>query len=94
MTGRRRLPKAVTEEWDWQLHGLCRGADSAEFFHPDGERGLERKARIARAKTVCQRCPVITECREHALAVQEKYGVWGGLSEHERDIILHGLKNR
>jgi WhiB family redox-sensing transcriptional regulator len=58
------------------------------FFHPDGERGPSRNNRIALAKAVCAACPVIQMCREHALAVQEPYGIWGGLSEDERLIIV------
>ena len=84
----RRLPAAVTDQWDWQLQGACRGMDSAFFFHPEGERGAARVGREARAKQVCQGCPVIEQCRKHALAVEEPYGVWGGLSESERDEII------
>jgi WhiB family redox-sensing transcriptional regulator len=62
--------------------------DSALFFHPEGERGPARSDREARAKQVCATCPVVAECRVHALAVQEPYGVWGGLSEAERDLIV------
>jgi WhiB family redox-sensing transcriptional regulator len=58
------------------------------FFHPDGERGPSRNNRIALAKAVCASCPVIQMCREHALAVQEPYGIWGGLSEDERLVIV------
>ncbi len=90
----RRLPAAVTDQWDWQLQGACRGMDSAFFFHPEGERGPARAEREERAKQVCHRCPVIEACRRHALAVQEPYGVWGGLSEAERDEILHGRSRR
>jgi WhiB family redox-sensing transcriptional regulator len=32
---------------------------------------------------------VLERCREHALKVQEPYGVWGGLTPRERDRILH-----
>ena len=85
MADTRRLPKPNSDKWEWQLKGACRGMDSAHFFHPEGERGPARVDREARAKAVCQRCPVIEECRRHALAVQEPYGVWGGLSEAERD---------
>ena len=81
----RRLPVPVTEIWEWQLQGACRGMDSAFFFHPEGERGPARANREARAKQICQRCPVLEQCRRHALAVHEPYGVWGGLSESERD---------
>lgn len=80
----RRLPTPVSEVWDWQLHGACRGADTMLFFHPDGERGSARRRRQAAAKAVCARCPVLDECRAHALSVHEPYGVWGGMSEEER----------
>lgn len=86
----RRLPGPVTEVWDWQMHGACRGMDSAFFFHPEGERGPARANREARAKKVCGSCPVMDLCRRHALEVHEPYGVWGGLSEHERDDIIRG----
>ncbi|MBB3662073.1 WhiB family redox-sensing transcriptional regulator [Prauserella sediminis] len=62
--------------------------DSGSFFHPDGERGPARARREARAKAVCRACPVLELCREHALAVHEPYGVWGGLSESEREHII------
>jgi WhiB family redox-sensing transcriptional regulator len=86
----RRLPVPVTEIWDWQVHGACRGMDSAFFFHPENERGSSKVNRERRAKEVCGRCPVIEPCRRHALSVQEPYGVWGGLSEAERDEIVRG----
>lgn len=84
----RRLPVPVTEIYDWQMQGACRGMDSAFFFHPEGERGPARAGREARAKQVCAGCPVLEECRRHALVVHEPYGVWGGLSESERDDII------
>jgi WhiB family redox-sensing transcriptional regulator len=64
--------------------------DSAFFFHPEKERGPAKVDREVRAKEVCRRCPVIEPCRRHALAVQEPYGVWGGLSEDERQQIVRG----
>lgn len=84
----RQLPGPNADIWDWQLRGSCRGSDSAVFFHPDGERGRARAQREMRAKAICQACPVLAECRQHALLVGEPYGIWGGLSESERDTIL------
>lgn len=83
-----RLPGANADTWDWQLHGACRGMNSEYFFHSDAERGRARDTREARAKQICHTCPVIAECREHALAVQEAYGIWGGLGENERREII------
>ena len=58
------------------------------FRSPDGERGPRRRNRENAAKAVCASCPVLNACREHALAVQEPYGIWGGLSEDDRAAIL------
>src|SRR5262245_37709587 len=90
MADTRRLPTPVAEAYDWQLQGACRGMDSGFFFHPHGERGSAKANREAMAKQVCRACPVIEQCRRHALAAHEPYGVWGGLSESERDRIIRG----
>ncbi len=90
MSDVRRLPGPVAEHWDWQLQAACRPLDSTRFFHPDNERGAARANRIAAAKAVCARCPVIAECGAHALRVREPYGVWGGMSEEDREDILAG----
>ena len=83
-----RLPRPVADEWEWQYEGACRDLPSEMFFHPDGERGPRRRNRENTAKAVCASCPVIAACRAHALAVQEPYGIWGGLSEDDRLEII------
>src|ERR1700759_5846246 len=84
----QQLPGPNADIWDWQMHGLCRGVDSSVFFHPDGERGRARAQREMRAKEMCRSCPVMAQCRAHALDVGEPYGIWGGLSETERELLL------
>lgn len=83
-----RLPGPADYAWQWQRYGACRGMDSAMFYHPDGERNPSRARRTARAKEVCSRCPVLQVCREFALSTHEPFGVWGGLSETERRLII------
>jgi WhiB family redox-sensing transcriptional regulator len=80
-----RHPGPIVEQWEWQLAAACREADPDLFFPPDSERGPRRVAREATAKAICQRCPVRRQCAAHALAAGESYGVWGGLSEADRD---------
>ena len=82
-----RLPGPVADLWEWQLEGACRDADPRIFFHPEGERGPARRERDTAAKAVCASCPVLDECRRHALAVREPYGVWGGLTEDDRNAL-------
>ncbi|QCB27754.1 WhiB family transcriptional regulator [Corynebacterium endometrii] len=93
MTLPHQLPGPNADFWDWQLHGACRGENSEVFYHPDGERGRARARRENRAKAICAECPVMELCRDHALAVAEPYGIWGGMSETERTVLLRKRVN-
>jgi len=88
MANLARLPGPNADRWDWQLEAECRGMDSSVFFHPDRERGDARAAREDAAKRVCEQCPVVAACLDHAIAVREPYGVWGGKTEHERAALI------
>jgi WhiB family redox-sensing transcriptional regulator len=61
----------------WQASALCAQTDPEAFFPEKG--GSTREA-----KSVCKVCEVKKECLEYALAHDERYGIWGGLSERER----------
>jgi WhiB family transcriptional regulator, redox-sensing transcriptional regulator len=61
----------------WQEEALCAQTDPEAFFPEKG--GSTREA-----KRVCGRCDVRGECLEYALAHDERFGIWGGLSERER----------
>ena len=87
----RRLPGPVAERWDWQLRSACRSIDTNLFFHPEGERGPAKERRDAAAKAICATCPVLAQCRSHALRVHEPYGVWGGLTEDERERVYERM---
>lgn len=88
-----RLPSLVTD-WDWQPLAACRGTDTTIFFHPTFERGATRDARVAAAKAICGRCPVLDRCREHALSVEEPYGTWGGLDQYERVALIRARRRQ
>ena len=94
MADHSRLPAPTLDHWDWQSHGACRRTDTAVFFHPEFERGRSRESRTAAAKAVCGRCPVLEQCRDYALTVQEPYGTWGGLDELERRELIRTLRRR
>ncbi|HZH22992.1 MAG TPA: WhiB family transcriptional regulator [Geodermatophilus sp.] len=61
----------------WRLDALCAETDPEAFFPEKG--GSTRDA-----KRVCSGCSVRAECLEFALANDERFGIWGGLSERER----------
>jgi WhiB family redox-sensing transcriptional regulator len=82
-----RLPGPSADAYEWQFQGACLQADPSLFFHPDGERGPARARRDAAAVAVCAGCPVLQACRNHGLSVREPYGVWGGLTEDDREAL-------
>jgi WhiB family transcriptional regulator, redox-sensing transcriptional regulator len=84
----RRLPVPRKGDLDWQGNAACRGIDTSAFYHPENERGPSRMRRELRAKAVCSACPVIDNCLHWALRVREPYGIWGGLSAEEREVLL------
>jgi WhiB family transcriptional regulator, redox-sensing transcriptional regulator len=64
-------------EQSWQDRALCAQTDPEAFFPEKG--GSTREA-----KRVCRSCDVRAECLEYALGHDERFGIWGGLSERER----------
>lgn len=61
----------------WQSDSLCAQTDPEAFFPEKG--GSTRDA-----KKICGSCEVRVQCLEYALANDERFGIWGGLSERER----------
>ena len=74
-----RLAAAV-DVWD---SALCAQVDPEIFFPEKG--GSTRQA-----TQVCVGCPVRIQCLDYAMTNDERFGVWGGLSETQR----HNLKQR
>jgi WhiB family redox-sensing transcriptional regulator len=62
---------------EWRDSALCAQVDPDAFFP---EKGGSTRA----AKEICTRCRVRIECLRFAIANDERFGVWGGLSDRER----------
>lgn len=77
MTVGRSLDPSARLSVAWMNRAACRSMDTNQFFPetPAGERAAQR---------VCARCPVRRPCAGYALARQELRGVWGGLTERDR----------
>jgi len=61
----------------WQDRALCAQTDPEAFFPEKG--GSTREA-----KRVCAKCEVREDCLEFALQHDERFGIWGGMSERDR----------
>ena len=74
---RRTVVDEDDDALSWQADSLCAQTDPEAFFPEKG--GSTRDA-----KKICASCDVRAQCLEYALANDERFGIWGGLSERER----------
>lgn len=68
------------EPQPWLADAACRGLD-VNLFYPERFSG-QPAARAA--KEICQTCPVTEECLIEALAVNDVWGIRGGMTPKER----------
>ncbi|MEW2527934.1 WhiB family transcriptional regulator [Streptomyces sp. NPDC047071] len=75
------IDTTVTEaELAWQEQALC-AQTGPEFFFPDPG------SSVREAKRICRLCDMRSACLAYALDNDERFGVWGGLSEKERQSL-------
>ncbi|WP_371151698.1 WhiB family transcriptional regulator [Buchananella felis] len=61
----------------WRDLALCAQTDPDAFYPEKGGSTLP-------AKAVCANCEVRQQCLEFALENDERFGIWGGMSDRER----------
>ncbi|WP_048572836.1 WhiB family transcriptional regulator [Streptomyces leeuwenhoekii] len=64
---------------DWMQHAACAGMDARVFFAT----GNHARAQVHAAQRVCATCPVAAQCADWAIQTGERWGVWGGMSQHQ-----------
>ena len=67
----------MNDRLDWWERGACRGATGDLFFS-------ETKTDWRVARMFCASCPVREQCLDYAIANDERYGIWGGLTPPAR----------
>jgi hypothetical protein len=79
------VPDTLTRTGDWTAQGACK--DTRDLMFPDNS-----TAGIAKAKTVCSRCPVWRECLNDALTTGDnQWGIRGGLKPEERRALTRKI---
>lgn len=58
----------------------CGDAEEPEVFYPD------RSDPATAALAICAGCGVVRECASYALTSRERHGVWGGMTERDREL--------
>ena len=82
---------------DWSERAKCRGVDQSVFF-PGGSGTAVVAAYEAAKRRYCHQCPVVAECLEEALLVEERVGVEccgliGGRTPKEREFLIRARKD-
>lgn len=75
----------------WLDRAVCRDSDPDEFFPTpprDGAPSASYEMAVNSAKAHCRRCPVVNDCLLFALSTGQAHGIWGGMTEAERDALL------
>ncbi|MET9607678.1 WhiB family transcriptional regulator [Streptomyces sp. NPDC006512] len=70
----------ITSTPAWYDLALCAQTGPSFFFPEPGSSHRD-------AKRLCGACEGRVACLEYALANDERFGVWGGLSEAERQAL-------
>jgi WhiB family redox-sensing transcriptional regulator len=74
----------------WHEDGLCRYHPQEVFY---GSEDRSNKARhhpnltvdeVAKARRICNACPVQMECLDYAIRNREEFGIWGGSTAGQR----------
>lgn len=87
-------PISLPEPPEWRDRAACRGLDTNLWFPDDTPRSSWA------AKQICKGCEVRLECLQAALDTPRTYGIWGGLSERQRQdlrradqiVVEHGTR--
>jgi len=61
----------------WMDDAICQQTDPEAFFP-------EKGGSTGDARRICRGCDVREECLEYALENDERFGIWGGMSERQR----------
>jgi DNA-binding CsgD family transcriptional regulator len=72
----------MTYEFLTDPRRACRDTDPETFYPPPHE--PERRRVVETARAICQGCPFTAECLQYAADLDDRFGVFGGLTANER----------
>lgn len=85
------------EAFDWRSGGACDASDAdlhyvdaQELVDEHGFTTKDAKAFLSEAeemaKAICRSCPIRSRCLNAAMANEEEFGIWGGMTVDEREL--------
>ena len=89
---RRAGPRVEAVSVEWRAQAACRREDP-ELFFPPGRDDVDSE-QIAAAKAICASCEVVDACLAFALEHGIRDGIWGGLTDRERQALRRSRRGR
>lgn len=90
MTGRIMKQDTIKIMFDPKLGSCAKDGIDPDIFCPEGSREDVRRM-TAEAKRVCSGCPMVEVCLTQAIHNKE-WGIWGGSTMAERDLMRRSRK--
>jgi WhiB family transcriptional regulator, redox-sensing transcriptional regulator len=71
----------IDDTLSWKADQVCSQTDPDLFYPEPGKTGARA---AAKAKRLCEGCEAHDTCLEYSITEEERWGIWGGLSERQR----------
>jgi len=92
MDGVMTASLADTAHETWMTEGACNDEDPDLFFPISAsDAGVDQ---VRQATSICDRCGVESDCLLYALNNRIKHGIWGGLTEQQRQALIRSRRRR
>ncbi|MFF6984701.1 WhiB family transcriptional regulator [Streptomyces sp. NPDC008343] len=88
----RRGPKSqlTSGTMSWIAEAACTDLNGESLLSLESDSSHQAQQVLR----MCASCPVVTQCLDHARAMPERFGVWGGTTARERGWDKHGMPIR
>ena len=83
------MPKYDDINWE---SGACVGMPTSLFYAYEEGKEIKKVITTDLFRDICLTCPIWKDCLVYALS-HEQYGIWGGVTTHERQALRQGLDN-
>ena len=82
----------LSPQGKWTREALCARSGTPDLWFPRPNTSQGAMRDTEKAKTICGQCPVRSACLQWAMDARESHGVWGGLTEQERERLRKAKK--
>jgi WhiB family transcriptional regulator, redox-sensing transcriptional regulator len=88
------IPATARVDFEWVALAACHGQPTVWWFPATEDvPGASETPDTKQARAICRTCPVMKECRDHAVTHNER-GIWGGTTGSERRALRRARRKK